>query len=389
MSYNFDTTLDHRYDNSYRWVQPEGRDDFIGMGTADLDYECAPCIKEACRRVMEENTYNYRMRPDEYYDAICRFYKANYGLETDRSWFTHVPGTIVGIRIALSAFANKGDAVLMHSPAFGPLKATIELAGYRYVTNPLVYKDGRYEYDAEDFERKVRENNVKVFLLVNPHNPTGRAFTQAELESMVDICAANGVTIISDEVHSLVVFDGARHIPILAVSETARRISMQVISLSKGFNVMSIPHALYGIADPDLREKWMQEYLPYDFHYASNSYAIAVVTALLSGQADGWMAELTQYLKRNLDECLAFFSRDDIAGTAVVPEASFLVWVDLRDSGLDLDRLGAIFREEAGIDLNDGADFGPDGRGFVHINFAVTNAVLKEALSRMERVLKR
>ena len=113
------------------------------------------------------------------------------------------------------------------------------------------------------------------------------------------------------------------------------------------------------------------------------------MTALLSGQADGWMAELTQYLKRNLDECLAFFSRDDIAGTAVVPEASFLVWVDLRDSGLDLDRLGAIFREEAGIDLNDGADFGPDGRGFVRINFAVTNAVLKEALSRMERVLKR
>lgn len=159
----------------------------------------------------------------------------------------------------------------------------------------------RYEIDFEDFEQKIKQYHPTVFLLINPHNPTGRVFTQEELDRMVTICTANGVRIISDEVHFLVTFDGHRHIPILAVSEKARKISVQIFSFSKGFNIMSLPHGMVLIADEQMQKAWQEYLMPYNFHYASNSYSIAAVTAIAGGAGDQWLKDVTEYLKGNLD----------------------------------------------------------------------------------------
>ncbi|MCI8453264.1 MAG: aminotransferase class I/II-fold pyridoxal phosphate-dependent enzyme [Lachnospiraceae bacterium] len=386
MKYNFDETLDHRQDASYRWEQADGRTDILGMGTADLDFACAPCIKRACAEVLEENTFNYRKRTDTYYDAVRDFYKRNYGLEVEKEWLSDSPGTLGAIRMAVNAFSKEGDWILMQAPHFDPLKVVIEGARRKLLTNPLRLQKGRYELDLEDFENKVRQYRPSLYLMVNPHNPTGKVFLKQELDGLVDICRRYGVRIISDEVHCLVVYQGVSHIPILAVSKEAQEISIQVMSMSKGFNVMSLPHAVLAIADPELRKIWAREFDSYWYSYAVNTFSLASVTAIARGEADQWLCELTDYLEENLNRIMSFFKEKNLPLEPVMPQAGFLLWLDCRKAWQSKERLAEKFLNEAGISLLDGTEFGEEGEGFVRINFAVTHAVLWEALGRIERM---
>ncbi|MCR5072326.1 MAG: aminotransferase class I/II-fold pyridoxal phosphate-dependent enzyme [Clostridiales bacterium] len=388
MHFNFDTTPDHRHNGSYRWNMPGMPEDIIGMGTADLDFYCAPCIKEALTAVAEENCYNYRQRPDEYYNAVCGWYKRMFDLDVRREWVSNVPSTIGAVRMALGIYAKPGDAVIVQTPVFRPIVWAIAGADLRQIDNPMKIVDGHYEIDFDDFEEKLRVYRPSVFLLVNPHNPTGRVFTREELERLVDLCAEYGVTLVSDEVHGLVIYEGNRFIPVLAVSEKAREISVQIMSFSKGYNIMSLPHAIITVANPELQKAWMRQIQAYSFGYATNSFAIAAVTAILEGKADEWMRELNGYLYNNLNEALAFIEEKQLPLIPYRPEGSFLLWIDCRNAGIGTEHLDRFFRDEAGIDLDDGEEnFGSEGRGYVRINFAVPNKTLNKALKNIERAL--
>lgn len=384
MKYNFDTTLDHRKNGSYRWGMEDMPENVIGMGTADLDYFCAPCIKEALVPIAEENCYNYRRHTQEYYDAVTGWYERKYGLKVEKEWLSNVPSTIGAVRMALGIYAKPGDAILVQTPVFGPLKWAVEGADCKLIGNSLKPVDGHYEIDFEDFEEKIKTYHPSLFLLVNPHNPTGRVFTKEELKRLVDICYENNVKIISDEVHCLVLYGENTHTPILAVSEKAKEISVQIVSLSKGYNIMSMPHAIITVAEPKMREAWMRQIQAYSFGYAVNSFAIAAVTSIMKGEADEWMTELTQYLYQNLQETLDFIKENNLPLVPYVPEGSFLLWLDCKNAGIGTKQLDKFFMEKAQIHLDDGEEnFGPEGEGFVRINFAVTNRTLKEALNRI------
>lgn len=389
MKYNFETTPDHKANASYRWGMQDMPADVIGMGTADLDYYCAPCIRETLIPIAEENSYNYRQHTKAYYDAVTGWYKRNYGLTVEKEWLSNVPSTVGAIRMALSIFAKPGDAIIAQTPLFGPIKNAVEGADQQLIENPMKPANGRYELDFEDFEAKIRMFHPSVFLLINPHNPTGRVFTQEELKRLVDICYENGVRIISDEVHCLVLYGENKHIPILTVSERAKKISMQIVSLSKGYNIMSLPHAIITVADPEMRAAWMRQIQAYGFGYAVNSFSIAAVTSIMNGEADEWLTELTAYLQRNLEEILEFIRDNELPLKPYVPEGSFLLWLDCREAGIGTEHLDSFFMERAHIHLDDGeANFGTEGAGFIRINFAVTNKVLKEALERIRTALK-
>lgn len=338
MKYNFDSTLDHRKNASYRWGMPDMPQDVIGMGTADLDYTCAPCIRKALVPIAEENCYNYRQHTQEYYDAVTGWYRRNYALEVKQEWLSNVPSTIGAVRMALGIFTKPGDAVIAQTPLFGPLRWAAEGAGVRLIENPMKAVNGHYELDLEDFEAKIRAHRPSVFLLVNPHNPTGRVYTQEELNRLVDICYANHVRVISDEVHCLILYEGRRHIPILAVSERAKEISIQIVSLSKGYNIMSLPHAIVTVAEPQMRQAWMKQIQAYSFGYAVNSFAIAAVTSIMKGEADEWMQEMTAYLRANLQETLDFIRDNRLPLTPYVPEGGFLLWLDCRHAGIEIGR---------------------------------------------------
>jgi len=387
MTYDFDTTLDHRKNGSYRWDIPDLPADVIGMGTADLDYCCAPCVREALAPIAVENCYNYRQHPELYYDAVIDWYRRNYGLAVKKEWLSNVPSTIGAVRMALGIYAKPGDAVIVQTPVFRPLQWAVEGADCTLIANPLKTVDGHYEIDFADFEAKIKQHHPGLYLMVNPHNPTGRVFTRAELERVVEICAENSVKIVSDEVHCLILYEDAKHIPILSVNRQAQNISVQIVSLSKGYNLMSLPHAIITIADPDMQTAWMRQIAAYSFGYAVNSFAIAAVTSIMKGEADEWMRELTGYLGRNLREALDFIEENRLPLVPYRPEGSFLLWIDCRDAGIGTEKLNEFFMEKAHILLDDGeVDFGPDGRGFIRINYAVTNQVLREALGRIKNI---
>lgn len=388
MKYNFETTLDHRYNGSIRWKQPEGREDILGMGTADMDFHCPPCVEKATRQVSIENTYNYRVRPDSYYNAVTGWFGRQYGMDVKREWVHEIPSTLATIRLMVECYAKPGDYVLMQTPYFAPLKNCIEGAGCHFLTNPMVIKDGRYEMDFEDFEAKIKEYRPSIFLLVSPQNPTGRVFSRDELERMVEICAENNVLIISDEVHFLITFDGIQHTPILQVSEKAREISIMVFSMSKGFNVMSLPHAMFLIPDDKLRKQWADFIIPFDFHYASNSFSIAAITALMSGEADEWLKEVTEFLQKNRDIFIEEVQKRNLPIMPLKPEASYLLWIDCKETGIEPEKLGEAFMEKAGISLNNGLDHGEAGRGYIRLNFAVTRENLYRALDKIENMFK-
>ena len=180
--YDFDRTLDHRTDGSLRWKQPAGRADVIGMGTADLDYFCPPAVQEAFRRIVEENTYNYRAKPDSYYQAVLGWYRRMYGLDLAPEMLSAVPGTILAVYLALRVVTCPGASVIAQSPYFGPVKSAAEAAGCTFIPNPMRFDGERFVLDLADFEEKVRTHRPMAFVLVNPHNPTGRVFTRQELD---------------------------------------------------------------------------------------------------------------------------------------------------------------------------------------------------------------
>jgi cystathionine beta-lyase len=251
----------------------------------------------------------------------------------------------------------------------------------------MILKDGRYELDLVDFERKITTYKPSVFMMVNPQNPTGRVFTQSELENMVDICERNNVLIISDEVHCFITYDGNHHIPILKVSEKAQKISIQLFSLSKGYNMMSLPHAMTVIANPELQKRWLGYLFSYDFHYATNSFAMASVTAA-AREGDAWLKECTAYLQQNMEKFLRFVEENQIPIKPLRPEASYLLWIDCRESGIAPEALGQAFLDRAGISLNSGLDHGSNGSGFVRLNFAVTHEIMDKALVRIKAMFE-
>lgn len=389
MQYNFDITPDHRKNGSYRWNMPDMPEDVIGMGTADLDYDCAPCIRKALVPIAEENCYNYRQHAEEYYEAVIGWYRRNYGLEVRKEWLSNVPSTIGAVRMALGIYAGAGSGVIVQTPVFNPIVWAVEGADCQLIENPMKIADGKYEIDFEDFEDKIRQFRPSVYLLVNPHNPTGRVFRREELERLVKICAEYQVTIVSDEVHCEVLYGTNRHIPILAVNEKAQEISVQIVSLSKGYNIMSLPHAVITIANEEMQAAWMRQIRAFSFGYAVNSFSIAAVTSIMKGEADEWMKEMTIYLEKNLQEILDFIKENNIPLIPYRPEGSFLLWLDCREAGIGSDHLDRFFMEKAHIHLDDGEEnFGKEGRGFIRINFAVTNSVLKEAMQRIKEIFK-
>ena len=354
-----------------------------------------------------ETPRNSGATPPAFFNGITRFY--SYLFDGRSSRLTRCLFDTMGERVALymnfrtyGAFQNCENtywgrmehydavtAIQLQTPYFSPLRDCIEGAGCRFLENPMLLEKGRYELDFADFEAKIKAFRPAVFLLVNPQNPTGRVFTREELERMVSICAENHVLILSDEVHFLITFDGKKHIPILSVSEQARKISFQVFSLSKGFNIMSLPHAMILISDPRLREQWLSFLKPFNFHYASNSFSIAAVTAVTSGGADRWLEECTACLQQNRDLFLRLVREKALSITPLPPEAGYLLWIDCRQSGILPEELDRVLLEEAGLGVNNGLGHGEAGRGFIRLNFGVTESNLRLAVERLEALFRR
>ena len=382
MTYDFNQVIDRNGTSAIKLeglMEHWGRTDLIPLWVADMDFATAPFVTEAIRQRLANLVLGYTAKPDSYYQAIINWNKNRYGLDVEKGMITFVPGIVPGIGMALNAFTEPGDKVLIQPPVYGPFHWLNERNGRTLVTNPLKLVDGMYRMDMEAFRQQVK--GCKVFILCNPHNPGGIVWTEEELCQVAEICHEEGVLVFSDEIHADLTLPPYKHRPFALVSEKARMNSVTFMSPSKAFNMpgLTSSHAL--IFNPSLLEKFRKYIEACEFDLG-HVFAFLSIEAAYSHGTE-WLDQCLAYIQGNIDYVDAFLKAHAPKIKAIRPQASYLVWLDCRDMGLSQEALNDFFVDKAHLALNDGLAFGEEGRGFMRLNVASPRSVLEQAMKQL------
>lgn len=381
MSSIFDKHDSRREFGSIKWNQVD--EDVLALSNADMDFDSAPCIREALVQCAQRGWYGYTIKPDSYYESIVGWYKRKFDLDIPREWILHTPGVWPATRISFGTYAKPGDKILVQAPHFHPIISCIKDAGCIPVTNPMILSDGRYELDFEDFEKKIVEERPAVYFMVNPHNPSARVFTYEELVRLGEICVKNHVVMISDEVHSNVLYGKNVHTPAVALPPKILDNIVLITAPSKGYNVMGLTHCILLIPNEQLRKKYEESMHGYSLDFAVNTFSVTATEAAYSEAADEWLQEVNCYLQANLDFMTEYMATHIPQIKIIQPESSFVVWLDFRALGLSPAELRNMLLNKAKVALAAGEDYGPLGEGFERINIACSRKTLTSALERI------
>ena len=383
MKYNFDEVIDRSGTSAIKLDGLQeiwGRTDLIPLWVADMDFATAPFVTEAIRKRCENPVLGYTSKPDSYYHAIMKWNKERYGLEVEKEMIHFVPGIVPGLGMALNAFTEKGDKVMIQPPVYGPFEWLNTRNDRILVTNPLKLVDGMYRMDMEAFREQVK--GCKVFILCNPHNPGGVVWTEDELNEVAEICHEEGVLIFSDEIHADLTLPPHKHRPFASISEKARMNCVTFMSPSKAFNMpgLTASHAL--VFNSKLRRKFhaFLESCEFDLGHV---FAFLAVEAAYSNGTE-WLDQCLAYIQGNIDYVDAFLQEHTPKIKAIRPQASFLVWLDCREMGLSQEALVDFFVDKAHLALNDGTAFGQEGTGFMRLNVASSRSMLEQAMKQLE-----
>ncbi|TKY83959.1 PatB family C-S lyase [Pectobacterium polonicum] len=379
----FDLVINRSDSSSIKWGRYE-RAGIISFGTADMDFPSPSCIRDALVRKAESGMYAYEYKPDTYYQAVTEWFKQNHRWNVKPEWLTNCPGMWALFSLSLQAYTQKGDAILLHAPHFHPAVSVIEGAGRQIVAQPLLYNGHHYAFDAAEFEQIIVKNKVKLFFLVNPHNPTGLMLSRKELSIVADICEQHAVTVVSDEINSYLIYDDSEFVPYSSVSSASQHHSVTLTSPSKAFNLQGLTYAIGIIPNRAMWEQLEKIRVGMDFDFATNIFSItAAEAAYRDGKA--WLTELNAYLQKNLDVMAEFFSQNMPNVRLIRPGGGYIAWLDFTAYQLSAEELKSIILDKAGVGLTWGETFGPQGDGFERINFACPRAVLLEGLERLKQ----
>ena len=385
---DFDTVIDRKgtyslkYDFARERRMPE---DLLPLWVADMDFRTTSYVEDAIVKRAAHGIYGYSEPDSFYFDAVSSWISRHHGWNVRREWLVKTPGVVFALAMCVKAFTKPGDGVLLQLPVYYPFMEVIEDNGRRIVSSDLIRnEDGYYVMDAEGFERKIKEENIKLFFLCNPHNPVGRVWTKDELVTIGDICVRNGVTVVSDEIHQDFVFEG-KHIPFASIKKEYEDISITCTSPSKTFNLASMLLSNIFIPNAGLRHSFRKEVDAAGISQLSVFGLIACETAYRDGEV--WYEAMMSYVRSNI-EYVKEFTDKRLKGVEMCPhEGTYLVWLDFRGTGLSADELDYKIIHEAKLWLDSGRIFGPIGEGYQRINVACPRAILKEALERIESVL--
>ena len=392
MAYNFDQVLDRRHTNSTKWGQfPE---DVLPLWVADMDFRTPEPILDALRSNLDLGVLGYDLQTKTLQEVAAARMERLYKWHVDPEMVIPTPGIVSGFNIAARTICDQNDGILMQVPVYFPFLSVSENASLTRQIAPLILIKGgqnlSYEVDFSIFNSSIHSGGARthMFLLCNPHNPTGNMFRREDLLKFAEICLENEVAICSDEIHSELILSDRQHIPIASLSPEIARRTITLISPSKTFNVPGLFCGLAIIPDPDLRDRFKKQMDRLTLHV--NSLGIISAQTALSGDCDGWLMELRIYLRANRDFLLKYIHEflPDIHATN--PEATYLAWLDCNDLISDNRIQGSpyeFFLKEAKVALSDGAVFGPGGEGFVRLNFGCTQNTLNDALERMKNAL--
>lgn len=383
--YNFDEIVERRGTNSYKWDLPK-REDIIPMWVADMDFKTAPCIIEALKKRVEHGVFGYNFVPDSYYDAVINWFDRRHQWHIGREDILYTSGVVPAISCSLKAMTMPGDKVLIQTPVYNCFFSSIKNNGCEVLENPLRRQGDSYVIDFEDFERKCADEKTTVFLLCNPHNPSGRVWTKEELERMNDICLKHGVKVIADEIHCELTMPGYTYQPFAAVSDACRDNSVVLNSPSKAFNIAGLQIANIVCHQPERRQR-INRALNINEVCDVNAFGIIALQEAYNNDGE-WLDELKQYLYENYVTLKEFFAEYLPKLEVCRLEGTYLAWVDLSRIELTADEAAHDLLEHAKVLVNSGTMYGQkDGFCYLRINLACPRATLMEGLKRIGREL--
>lgn len=384
-SYDFDTVYDRRVPGDIKYEAIDGKTDVIPMWIADMDFKCLPAVTEALSGAAEYGIFGYAVADERYDQAVASWYKKRMDWEIDPAEILKMPGVMFAIAAAIRALTEPQDSVLICQPVYYPFATIVKANDRRLVVSELTLKNGHYEIDFDEFEKRITQNRVKLFLLCSPHNPVGRVWTKEELLEIGRICLKHDVIIVSDEIHSDFVYPGYRHIPIASLSDALAERCITCTSPTKTFNLAGLQAANIVIPNDKLRRKVYKAGLATGYSRPNTMAVEATKAAYLGGEE--WLDALRSYLWENISLVETFCKESGGKISLIRPEGTYLLWLDCRSLGLTSDELEQLFLRKAKVRLHNGAIFGAGGSGFMRMNVACPRSVLKEALERTAQAI--
>lgn len=381
--YNFDKLIQRRGTNSYKWDKIFNKyknDKLLPMWVADMDFEIAPEIAEAVKKRAEHLTYGYTYAPYSFFESIINWNKKRNNYEVKKEWMNFSIGVVPSIKAAIYGFTEKDDKVLIQTPVYPPFHHSVTSAKRELVTSSLIFDGEKFNIDFDDFENKIK-SGIKLFILSNPHNPVGRVWTREELEKIADICYDNNVKIVSDEIHSDIIFKGSKHIVFNTVSEKAGKISIICAAPSKTFNIAGLSTS-YVIVENEVIRKQMWDAMDSTGISAVNLFGLTAAEAAYT-HGEKWLDEMLEYVEGNADFACKYIAERLPKIKAYKAQSTYLMWLDFRQYGLTQSELTDKLVNEARVVLNSGADFGEEGTGFMRLNIGCPRSMIKECLDRI------
>lgn len=360
--------------------------DVLSLWVADMDFPTSPAILEALHNKIDHGIFGYSCLDEEFHQALAKWMKEEHNFTFERSQLVTTPGVVFAISSAIKAFTKEGEAVLIQTPVYYPFKNMIEANGRLTVTSSLYEKDGKWQIDFEDFEKKIVENNVKLFILCSPHNPVSRVWTKEELTRLAQICLKHKVIVFADEIHNDFVYEPNVHTVFSTLSAEIAESSVISMSPSKTFNLAGLQFSTNFIKNPGLRAKFKAERNKTGYDEPSLMGLVAARAAYQGGKP--WLEELKKHLLSNIDFVRSYLKEKLPKARLIEPEGTFLLWIDFSAYGLTDSELDNLIVNKAKVWLDRGTMFGAEGDGYQRINIATPQALLKEAIDRISRALK-
>lgn len=385
--YNFDKLTQRRGTNSYKWDETDDPN-VIPVWVADMDFETAPCIVKALQERVAHGIFGYTFVPESYYEAVINWFSRRHGWRIDRSWIEYTSGVVPALSATIKALTQPGDKVLVQTPVYNCFFSSIRNNGCEIVESPLLHSANTYVINFVDLEQKLSDPAVKLFILCNPHNPAGRVWTPDELRHINDLCLRHNVRVVSDEIHCELTMPGYTYTPFASVSEASLNNSVTLNSPSKSFNTAGLQIANIISNDATIRRRINRAININEVCDVNPFGVIALQAAYNEGEA--WLEALKAYLYANYVALQSFFAEHLPQLPVTKLEGTYLVWVDIKATGLDADTLTDRLLHEAKVMVNSGTMYGREaGKHFIRINIACPKARLMQALTRIQQEINK
>ena len=384
--YDF-TTLPNRFgQHTYKWKEAETDREVLPAWIADMDFVVLPEIQQAVHDYAEQLVYGYTYASDELVEAVQNWERSQHSYDFKKDALVFIEGVVPAISVAIQAFTKEGEAVLINTPVYPPFARTVKLNNRKLITNSLVEKEGIFEIDFDQLEKDFVEENVKLYVLCNPHNPGGRVWEKEVLEKIGQLCQKYGVLLVSDEIHQDLALFGHKHHSFNTVNPDFKDFSIILSSATKTFNIAGTKNSYTIIESPKLRVAFQKRQLANNQHEISGLGYLATEAAYRYGK--DWLEELKEVLENHINYVVDVFEKETKI-KVMKPQGTYLIWLDFSDYNISDEELRKLLRDEAKVILNRGLDFGEEGTLHARLNVAMPKTLLEQVCQRIVKAVSK